>query len=202
MNKFFLYIIIIVFASLGLHAQHFSNEYPCNKIIRIDSNEWKKKFINGRKLAKTNKYKKEKTKLSILTKDSVFTFKDKYDKFGYLKSKYFAIQEDISKNWVLVEEWHDVYSEFYLINLNTSRIDTLFSVPKIYGKKVICLEPEKTDGANRIQVWNINQNNITLYKVISLKNNCEIYGLWSAFLNNGMLYVQTTEGYYRLNIEE
>ncbi len=202
MNKFLLYIVIISFTPISLEAQHFSNEYPCNRIVRIDSNEWKKKFVRGRKLPKTNKYKKEKTKLIILTTDSVITFKDKYDKGGYPDSKYFAIQEDTSKNWVVIEEWHDVYSKFYLIHLKTSRIDTLFSTPKIFGDKIICLEPEKTDGASRIQIWNINQSTITLDKVISLKRKCDIYGLWSAFLNKGMLYIQTTSEYYKLNIEQ
>ena len=183
---------------LSSKAQLYRNEYPCSKVVNVDSIEYKKNFTKGKTLSKTNKYKKVKNQVSVTTKDTVFIFKDVFEKSGYRLYSFNVVREDTARHWVLVQQSDDQASSYHLINTKTLKIDILYNIPQIYGDKMICFEDEYTDGGNRIQIWNINEDNITLYKKYDSMKKC-FMDLSSVYLNKNALYLKA-EAYYKLDI--
>jgi hypothetical protein len=191
-------VVFLLLFVLSAKGQLYRNEFPCDKLVRIDSNEYKKNFIKAQNLSKTNKYKKVKNKITIITSDTTIVFKDQFEKDGYRLFSYSVTHEEPKRGWILVQQLDEQKSLYYLINLKTSKIAELLGIPKIYGDKIVCQEEEHTDYGERIQIWQIKDNDIYLYKTYPVKK-CVLYNLTSCFLNKNMLYFMA-ESYFKLDI--
>jgi hypothetical protein len=192
---------IFFLLSIILIGQVSSKSKFCGRLIKINESEFNSKRIKGKTLLKIKNYKKTKNRVLVTTSDTILTFKDFFDKDGERLYSNSIVGVDTIRNWQLVEYADLITSEFYLVNLKTSKIDTLCGSPEIFGNKMICFEGAYTDGGDVFQIWTIENNNIKLNKKYML-HFCEIYGIDKYYLNKNFLYFgdQFNEKYYKLDI--
>jgi uncharacterized protein YlaI len=192
---------IFIALSIVLIGQVNSKLKFCDGIIKIDAKEFNAKRIKAKTLLKINTYKKAKNRVLVTTNDTTLVFKDVFDKDGERLYSNSIVAFDTLRNWKLVEYADLITSKFYLVNLKTSKIDTLCGIPKIFGNKMVCFESQYTDGGDIFQIWTIENDKVILNKTYMV-HWCEIYGLDKYYLNNNFLYFGDyyNEKYYKLDI--
>lgn len=163
MTKRLLDLVLIALTITKSFSQTVDTKSICDKVVEIDTTEYKSNFIKSDLLKSTNRFVKTDGKLTIRTKDSVYTFTDNNEHGDY--DPLFKIAgEDVNRNWIWIEE-QDLHTvKYFLINVKTSRIDTLIGPPKIFGNKIICLEEEYTDGPRNVEIYRIKNDKIVLIK--------------------------------------
>ena len=198
--------IIFFLLSIFVFGQINAETELCDKTKKIDSIEYKKNFIKAYPLSKTKKYKKNKNRITVATKDTIFIFKDEFEKDGYRATSNSVYGADTIKNWVIIRSSWEQASTYYLVNLKNSTIDTLVGKPQIYKDRIVCVEDEFTDGRERIQIWTITQDKIVLNQTFA-PHHCDVYGIYRFFLNNNTLYLCCFGGgkwdrkYYKFKID-
>ncbi|MFN8313581.1 MAG: hypothetical protein U0289_12275 [Cyclobacteriaceae bacterium] len=173
-------VTLLLIIHTACFSQHAFNEEICNKLVEIDTTAYKTSQIKSDPILNTNRFVKINGKLTITTKDSVYTFVDIKLRVGPsipqyeedYASLFRVIGDDVKRNWVWIEEQQLNTAKYYLINTKTSCIDTLIGSPRIFNHRIVCLEPEYTDSPTRVEIYKIRNNKILLERNFSL-NPCD-----------------------------
>jgi len=179
---------LLLFFSLDLIGQGFQRTSICKNLVVSDSVEFKKSFIKAKHLPSTKDFKKTKNSIKIALKDTTYIFKDQFEKDGYNSYSFKTVGFDSIRKWVLVRGQDEQTNLFYLINLSTSKIDTLIGEPKIYKSKIICLESGYTDSPWNVEIWSIQKDNIMKERIFSLAK-CGIHGVKQIYLFGNTLFI-------------
>jgi hypothetical protein len=171
----------------------------CNKLVKIDSTEYKSKFVKEQRFPKTKKYKKIKGTISIPTSNKTETFKDDYRPDSY--ATYSLFGEDTILHWVIVKETHEHDDDAYIINTQTSKVWNLLAKPVFYVDKIICFE-RPPDNPDRIHVLDVKGNEIISDKYFKICNcSANFGGILKYYYRNKTLYINDGVNYWKVNID-
>jgi hypothetical protein len=167
MTKRLLDLILIATTTIASFGQTFDSKKICDRIVEIDTTEFKSNFVKSDMALSTNSLFKTDGKLTIKTKDSAYTFID--NNGGDYGPLYKIVSEDVDKNWIWIEEQDLHTARHFLINTKTSRIDTLIGPASIFGDKIVSLEDGYTDSPRIVEIYKIKNDKIVLLRKFPLK---------------------------------
>jgi hypothetical protein len=161
MNKRFLICFLLAMLGLATNAQIQSYK----KIVSIRSAEFNRHLPVVTLISKPFKSLKIRGIIRIKTSKKAFVFKDDGEMQQY---KY---EGELSNGQlVLIHELEPNTEEYYLINKQSGKIDTLFDKPIFFSNNndFICLEGEGTDVNQRIQIGSITNGGLVKKRLINL----------------------------------
>jgi len=158
MTKRLLDLVLIILTTQSF-SQTFDTKDICDKVVKIDTVEFKSNFIKSDLLEPTKRFDKSNGKLTIQTTKTVYTFTDKYE-HGDFVTTYKAVGEEVNRNWVWVEELGLHSARYFIVNIRTSHIDTLIGPSKMFGDKIVSLEDGYTDSPQFVEIYKIKDDRI------------------------------------------
>ncbi len=204
MNYFKFLLILSVFGGLTTKAQSCGEDKfidICNKLIRIDSAQFKEKFAKSSKFPKTKRFKKVKSTITIPTKENELIFKDDWRPANY--TIYSLYGEDTLRHWVVVTVSDYNWSDAKLINTESGKIWEIICEPKqIYSDKIVCFE-YPLGGAEIIQVLSFKGNEIIEDRHFKICNcSANFGGINKMYYSNKRLFFKDgINNYYKVNID-
>jgi hypothetical protein len=168
MLRSFLVFILLATLSAPLLGQTFQTNGVCEKIIEIDTAEYKLNFVKSDLLQSITRVVRTDRKLTIQATSRDFTFTDYFDGEQPITT-YKVVGEEAIRNWIWIEEIDLHSARYILINTKTAHIDTLIGPAKIFGNKVVSLEDAYTDSPRRVEIYQIKNDKLVALKKFSLK---------------------------------
>lgn len=199
-------IILLIFLidSGQIFGQELSKtSFKCENLTQIDSLEFEQNKIKFSQIEKSKLISKNNETLTIKTKDSLIVFKDNLSDEYYFEYRYLG--EFPEHNWTIILGQDYNQSYYYLINMESSKIDSLVGFPQIFKNEILAVEGLYTDGSALIEIWEIEKNQIIKTKSFSVKK-CMVYGIQEAYLNEEYLYIRNSyssikDDFYKLKIK-
>lgn len=197
-------MILTIFSSLTTKAQSCGGEEKfidiCNKLIRIDSVEFKNKFVKPYKFPKTKKYKKIKGTITVSTKVGVEKFTDDWRPAEY--TVHYVLGEDTIMHWVIIvaSYYHD--DDVYIINTETGKVFEVLCLPQFYQNKIICWQ-RLSDSPDEIHVLEFKNSEIVNDKYFKICNcSANFWGIQKMYYSNKTLYFKDGKNnYFKANID-
>jgi hypothetical protein len=166
--------------------------FICDKVVGIDTVEYKTNFIKSDLLHATKHFDKMDGKLTIKTKTRAYTFIDNFEHGDY-NPLYKVAGEEIKKNWIWIEEQSLHTVRYFLINTETSRIDTLIGLPKIFGDKIVCLEEPYTDSPQTVEIYKIKNDKIIQLRKFKLNPCDKLCCVRTIYLNGKTIFIAAND---------
>jgi hypothetical protein len=188
MTKRLLWILVISLTITKSFGQPVDSKNICERIVEIDTTEYRSNFVDNDLLKSTNRFVKTDGKLTIRTTGSVYTFIDN-NEHGDYDPLFRVAGEDVNRNWIWIEE-QDLHTvKYFLINVKTSHIDTLIGPPKIFGDKIVCLEEGYTDSPRHVEIYRIKTDKIVLIKSFRLSPCDQLCCVESIYLRGKTIFL-------------
>lgn len=191
---------ILFYILFSLFSSNSQNTVDCNSIVKIDNSSYNLNKVKYDDFRNQSKLKKVNTQIKI--NNTSIVFNDDLSEENFIE--YSIIGEDKKGKWLLIsgQDYNQIY--YYLINKEKGTKYKLIGEPKIYDKKIVCIEGSYTDGSAIIEIWNLKSNEISLQKSFSLKK-CLIFNIQDSYLNENQLYIKNSYeiskcDYYKLKI--
>jgi len=192
------YKFLIIFLLFG-HIQ-FNAQNRTDTIVAIDSLEFYSNQIKFDTIWEKSNVIKNNGVIKVPLNNKIVEFKDNTNVEYFFE--YSVIGEKNRGKWLLIKGENYNKDYYYIINQKFNKIDTLIGFPVIFNNKIVCVEGVYTDWSEYIEIWNIKNNDIKLYKKFSLKRMFDIY-LNEIYLKKNVLYVKDIKSkYYKININK
>ena len=156
---------ILFYILFSLFSSNSQNTVDCNSIVKIDNSSYNLNKVKYDDFRNQSKLKKVNTQIKI--NNTSIVFNDDLSEENFIE--YSIIGEDKKGKWLLISGQDYNQSYYYLINKEKGTKYKLIGEPKIYDKKIVCIEGSYTDGSAIIEIWNLKSNEISLQKSFSLK---------------------------------
>lgn len=188
---------LLVSLSFILLATNYSFGQPaqilCDRVIAIDTNEYKKNFLSDDPIQSTKRFEKINNKLTILTSKISYSFTDYFENGDFI-TKYKVVGEDSRRDWVWIEQQGLHSTHYYLINTKTSKIDTLVGPAKIFGDKIVSLEDGYTDSPRQVEIYKITDGKIDRLKRFRLEPCDKICCVRTVYLRDKEIFLSDNSG--------
>ena len=185
----------MLFGHIQLNAQNRTDT-----IVAIDSLEFYSNQIKFDTIWEKSNVIKNNGVIKVPLNNKIVEFKDNTNVEYFFE--YSVIGEKNRGKWLLIKGENYNKDYYYIINQKFNKIDTLIGFPVIFNNKIVCVEGVYTDWSEYIEIWNIKNNDIKLYKKFSLKRMFDIY-LNEIYLKKNVLYVKDIKSkYYKININK
>lgn len=180
MKTFLLTLTLILTISCNNKEQSI---FDCESLIKIDSLDFSKNKKNAVNFLENSELEKENNEIKIQHLNK--TFKDNLNEEFYME--YSIIGKIRNFNLIVGQDYNQNY--YYLVSKN--QIDTLVGPPQIFGKIILSIEDAYTDFQEKIEIWEIKENDkIELSNKFSLKK-CYDYRIIESYLLDNYLFLRT-----------
>jgi len=186
--------------SSGQQIGNYVSNDTCDDFKSIDKLVFARNNISGQTLVK---YTPENHGhfLQIRGKDTNFYFVDEiFQGMDGHHLTYTLLGQDTVKHWALIKRSYLTQECFYLLHLNTNKIDTLIGSPVVYQDHVVCVERTIYNSTGKIVVWQIRGEQLLKLRTFN-PDRCGINNVSEIYLKNRSLYISTAEEkYYRVDL--
>lgn len=179
---------LTVLCSINAYSLNNDTTNYCDKVLIITEQDYKFKLAKPTTLKLVDTFKKTKRSLTILTNKRAIKFENEYEGNEAITS-YKVFGQIKIKKWVFVEELGLNSVTYYLINTQTSKIDTLVGEPKIFGNEIVCIEGSYTDSPRFLEVYSISNNTIKIKFKMSLTHCKDLVTAEEPFLYDSKIYL-------------
>ena len=167
-------------------------DYPV-LINYIDSSYFNRHKKNYLSYASSVPIVKKKRTIKVKCANKTYKFKDSRNED---EQKYYVAGS--YKSWIIIKGYlYYHFEQYYMINPKTGEIDSLAGEPLFYDDKILCIEGDNTDGTKMIEVWQIDDDTISLRYSADLKRR-RIYDINDFYLFDDTIFLKLEERYLKM----